>query len=90
MLFIWIKLQQYGINIKSIIYLKIEKNVKVKIEKFIITFLQTIYITQLVIRLKYSICDLWVLNLLYIHQKDFGVCQEFCVNRFNKQHRIAA
>ena len=27
--------------------------------------------------------------------KDFsglkkGVCQEFCVNRFNKQHRIAA
>ncbi|WP_270837286.1 hypothetical protein [Mitsuokella multacida] len=21
---------------------------------------------------------------------DFRVCQEFCVNRFNKQHRIAA
>ena len=20
----------------------------------------------------------------------YGVCQEFCVNRFNKQHRIAA
>lgn len=22
--------------------------------------------------------------------EDGGVCQEFCVNRFNKQHRIAA
>ena len=21
---------------------------------------------------------------------EIGVCQEFCVNRFNKQHRIAA
>ena len=25
-----------------------------------------------------------------LKQIDEGVCQEFCVNRFNKQHRIAA
>jgi 2-C-methyl-D-erythritol 4-phosphate cytidylyltransferase len=28
-------------------------------------------------------------QFLEVHGKP-GVCQEFCVNRFNKQHRIAA
>ena len=26
----------------------------------------------------------------FVRLADHGVCQEFCVNRFNKQHRIAA
>ena len=25
-----------------------------------------------------------------LREQYLGVCQEFCVNRFNKQHRIAA
>ena len=28
--------------------------------------------------------------LVVSREKTMGVCQEFCVNRFNKQHRIAA
>ncbi|WP_444216258.1 LysR family transcriptional regulator, partial [Dialister hominis] len=27
---------------------------------------------------------------LFVSQPTIWVCQEFCVNRFNKQHRIAA
>lgn len=31
-----------------------------------------------------------IMLLISIIKPKWGVCQEFCVNRFNKQHRIAA
>ena len=34
--------------------------------------------------------ELWAIALVLLVVFVLGVCQEFCVNRFNKQHRIAA
>ena len=39
---------------------------------------------------KFREFDMEFNNQMNIFVGENGVCQEFCVNRFNKQHRIAA
>ena len=61
------------------------KNIRRCFQNPMQTYLEAFYFNRKWIILQ----DQDILNIVF-KKNIFGVCQEFCVNRFNKQHRIAA